>query len=448
MTNGRVPPQAVEVEESVIGAMLIEGEACEAGIEQLREDDFYKPANRHIFKSICELFLENSQVDLITLENRLRDKSLLDVVGGSGYLADLTRSVSSAANIKYHATIIREKAQKRKLILVCNEVLNDAYDSTTDGQDVLDKAQEEIFALYENKSGTTYSVGESLESVISTIYEIQENGKKQGIQTGLDIDKLTMGFERGKYYVIAARPSMGKTAFALTIMRKMAKEGKRTGILSLETSHQSLTFRLLTSISRISTERLKSPGLQEHEMKTILDSASELSPYGIFIDDTLSLSDQQLRAKARALVRKHNLDGLFIDFLQLMSAEGDTRENEVSKISRSIKVTCKECNVPVVALSQLSRAVEKRGGDKRPMLSDLRESGSIEQDADCVMFLYRPEYYGITTYPNNESTDGVCEVIVAKNKDGRTGTKRQLFIPNQMRFENMAKSEAELLYGD
>lgn len=441
MTEGRIPPQAVEVEEAVLGAMLIEREACDIAIELLKPDDFYQQKNKHVFESLVDLYNKGQSADMLSVEEDLRDKSLLDVVGGTGYIADLTRSVSSAANIDYHASIIKEKSQKRKLILVCNEVLKNAYDTTTDGQDVLDEAQEKIFALYENKSGTTYSVSESLEDVISEIYEIQENGKRKGIQTGLDIDKLTMGFEKGKYYIIAARPSMGKTAFALTIMRKMAKEGKRTGILSLETSHKSLSFRLLTSVSRISTERLKSPGLQEHEMQTILDSASELNPYGIFIDDTLSLSDQQLRAKARAMVRKHDLDGIFIDFLQLMSADGDTRENEVSKISRAIKVTCKECDVPVIALSQLSRAVEKRGGDKRPMLSDLRESGSIEQDADCVMFLYRPEYYGITTYPNGEHTDGVCEIIIAKNKDGRTGTKKQLFIPDQMRFENLSPTQ-------
>lgn len=434
-SDGRVPPQAVEVEEAVLGVMLLEREACDEAIEILKADDFYRPANKHVFEAILNVYNQNDSVDLLTVEEHLRDNQLLDVVGGSGYLADLTRSVSSAANIEYHAQIIKEKAMKRNLIVHCNEIIKSSYDSTSDASDVMDDAQERIFSLFQDKSGTTYSVGESLKSVIEVINRIQEGGQREGIQTGLDIDDLTMGFEKGKYYVIAARPSMGKTAFALTIMRKMAQDRKNSAILSLETSHTSLSFRLLTSVSKISVERLKSPGLTDSEVQTILDSAGELSQYGIYLDDTLSLSAQQLRAKARNLIRKHNIDILFIDFLQLMSAEGERRDLEIGNISRAIKITCKECDIPVVALSQLNRSLESRS-DKRPMLSDLRESGSIEQDADVVIFLYRPEYYGVTKYPDGDSTENVCEVIVSKNKDGRVGTKRQIFLKDKMRFEN------------
>lgn len=432
--NGRVPPQAVEVEENVLGGMMLDRTACDEAIVILKPDDFYKPANRHVYEAIVELYNRNDSVDLITIENYLKDKSLLDHVG-AGYLADLTRSVSSASNIEYHAQIIKEKSIKRRLILYCNEIQKDAYDQTTDAMDVLDKAEERIFSLYQNDTGTTYSIGESLHSVIDTINRIQEDGERQGIQTGLDIDDVTMGFEKGKYYVIAARPSMGKTALALTIMRKIAGQGKKSSILSLETSHTSLAFRLLTSVSKISVERLKSPGLTKHEIQTILDSAGKLSQYGIYLDDTISLSDQQLRAKSRNLIRKYGIDILFVDFLQLMSADGDRKDLEIGNISRSFKITAKELNIPVVALSQLNRAVESRN-DKRPVLSDLRESGSIEQDADVVMFLYRPEYYDIKEYPNGDSTENMCDIIVAKNKDGRIGTKRQVFLKDQMRFEN------------
>lgn len=434
-SNGRVPPQAVEVEESVLGAMLIEREACDEAIELLKPDDFYRPANKHVFENILEVYNRDDSVDMLTLENHLRDKSLLDVVGGTGYLADLTRSVSSAANIEYHAQILKEKAIKRNLILHCNEIQKAAYDQTTDAIDVLDNAEERIFSLYQNDSGTTYSIGESLHSVIDAINRIQEHGEREGIQTGLDVDEVTMGFEKGKYYVIAARPSMGKTAFALTIMRRIAEQGKKSAILSLETSHTSLSFRLLTSVSKISVERLKSPGLRDHEVQNILDSAGELSRYGIYLDDTLSLSDQQLRAKARNLIRKYDINILFVDFMQLMSAEGERKDLEIGNISRAFKITAKELNIPVVALSQLSRGVESRS-DKRPMLSDLRESGSIEQDADVVMFLYRPEYYDLQTYPNGDSTENMCDIIIAKNKDGRIGTKRQVFLKEQMTFEN------------
>lgn len=435
-SEGRIPPQAVEVEESVLGSMLIEREACDIALETLKADDFYKPAHRHVFESLSEVYLNNSQVDLLSVEEHMRDKGLLDKAGGSGFLADLTRSVSSSANIEFHAKIIKDKSVKRRAIIECNEIIKNAYDSAVEASEVIDNAQERIFSLYKDESGTTYSIGESLKSVINEINEIQEKGVRKGIQTGLDIDDLTMGFEKGKYYVIAARPSMGKTGMALTIMREMANRSVNSAILSLETSHTSLAFRLLTSVSKISTDRLKSPNLQDYEVETILNSAHKLSEYGIYLDDTLSLSDQQLRAKTRNLIRKHNIGALVIDFMQLMEADGDTREREVAKISRAIKITCKECDIPVIALSQLSRKNESRS-DKRPMLSDLRESGAIEQDADVIMFLHRPEYYGTTTYPDGTSTENVCEIIIAKNKDGKVGTRKLLFLKDQMRFENL-----------
>ena len=435
----RIPPQAIDLEESVLGACMIEEDWCNTVIEELSPDDFYKPAHQHIYEAILELHGSSEQIDMLVIEQELRDNKRLQEAGGKGYLAELTRH-ASVGNVDNHCDIIKAKAQKRLLIRIGQQIVQDGYDSNTRSDELIDKAQEEIFALYNNESGTTYSLSESLSHVINQIEQIQESGKRQGIQTGLDIDSITMGFEAAKYYVIAARPSMGKTALVIDIMKRIAAKDYKPGILSLETSHDSLAFRLLTSESKISTEKLKTPGLTQTELNTILESANKISNYGIYLDDTLSLSDQQMRAKIRALIQKYGLNIVFIDFLQLLNAEANSREQEITKVSRAIKISCKECNIPVVALSQLSRGPENRS-NKRPTLSDLRESGSIEQDADVVMFLYRPEYYGIEEYPDGESTKNVTEIIIAKNKDGRTGTKKLLFLKDEMRFYNLSTVE-------
>lgn len=433
----RIPPQALDLEASVLGACLIEDSYRNIVIESLVLDDFYSPAHKLIYETILDLHDTGDRVDILIVEQALRDRKKLDVVGGPGFIVDLTHNASLGDNVKVHCNIIRDKTIKRSLIRLCNESVSDAYDSDKNADRVLDDTQEKMFALRKNDSGTTYSIGESLNTVIETIQDIQDSGNRLGIETGLDIDKLTMGFEDAKYYVIAARPSMGKTALVIDIMKRIAKKDYSSAILSLETSHDSLTFRFLTSESKISTEKLKTPGLSESDFKKVIQSANTIGNHNIYLDDTLSLSDQQMRAKIRSIVQRYSVSIVFIDFLQLLSADAGSREQEITKISRAIKVSCKECSIPVVAISQLSRATERRT-DKRPTLSDLRESGSIEQDADVVMFLYRPEYYGIEEYPDGASTKNVTEIIVAKNKDGRTGTKKLLFLKDEMRFYNFS----------
>jgi len=448
---GRIPPQAVEIEEAVLGSMLIEHEAATIALQMLQPDDFYKPAHRHIFETIHELYERDNPLDLLTVENELRDKNLLDQCGGSSYLADLTRSVSSAANIDYHAQIISEKAVKRNLILKCNEIIKSAYDSTSDAFDVLDAAEQRIYDLSNNKSRTnSQAIGDVLKDTLQYLEEIR--GKPAGITgvpTGLDVDKLTSGFQPGDLVIIAARPSMGKTAFVLTTARNAAlhvDENLQTNvaIFSLEMSNQSLVQRLLMMEGRIDAQTARSGRLKDEEFKRLIDAASRLFTAKIFIDDTPSLSVMELRTKCRRLKSEHDIGMIVVDYLQLMTAsvrDNSNREQEIATISRGLKALAKELDVPVVALSQLSRAVEQRGGDKRPQLSDLRESGSIEQDADVVMFLYRPEYYGITTTAEGHSTKGLAEVIVGKQRNGPTGSKRLYFVENYARFENFTQAE-------
>ncbi len=452
--QGRVPPQAVEVEEAVLGAMLIEHEAATVALQMLRAEDFYKPAHRTVFETIYDLYERDNPLDLLTVENELRDKGALDQIGGSGYLSDLTRSVSSAANIDYHSQIIAEKAIKRNLILNCTDIIKNAYDSTSDAYDVLDAAEQRIFDLSNTKSrANAQAIGEILKDTLQYLEEIR--GKPAGITgvpTGLDVDKLTSGFQPGDLVIIAARPSMGKTALILTAARNAAlhmDENLQTNValFSLEMSNQSLVQRLLTMEGRIDAQSARSGRLQDEEFKRLIDAASRLFTARIFIDDTPSLSVMELRTKCRRLKSEHDIGLVVVDYLQLMTAkvrDNSNREQEIATISRGLKALAKELNVPVVALSQLSRAVEQRGGDKRPQLSDLRESGSIEQDADVVMFLYRPEYYGIKTTEEGHSTKGLAEVIVGKQRNGPTGAKRLYFVENYARFENFTQADNAL----
>ncbi|MEX0894182.1 MAG: replicative DNA helicase [Balneolaceae bacterium] len=449
--EGRVPPQAIEVEEAVLGSMLIEHEAATIALQMLRPDDFYKPAHRHIFETIYELYERDNPLDLLTVENELRDNNLLDAIGGSGVLSDLTRSVSSAANVDYHAQIISEKAIKRNLILNCTGIIKNAYDTTSDAYDVLDAAEQRIFELSTTKTRTSAQpIGDVLKDTLQYLEEIR--GKPSGITgvpTGLDMDKLTSGFQPGDLIIIAARPSMGKTALALTAARNAAlhmdeKLQTNVALFSLEMSKQSLVQRLLTMEGRIDAQAARSGRLKDEEFKRLIDAASRLFTAKIFIDDTPGLSVMELRTKCRRLKSEHDIGLIVVDYLQLMTAhvrDNSNREQEIATISRGLKGLAKDLNVPVVALSQLSRAVEQRGGDKRPQLSDLRESGSIEQDADLVMFLYRPEYYGIKTTPEGHSTKGLAEVIIGKQRNGPTGAKRLFFVENYARFENFTQAD-------
>lgn len=451
--GGRVPPQAIEVEEAVLGSMLIEHEAATIALQMLKTGDFYKPAHRHIFEALHDLYERDNPLDLLTVENELRDRDLLDVCGGSSYLSELTRSVSSAANIDYHAQIISEKATKRNLILNCTEIIQEAYDSTADPYDVLDRAEQRIFDLANTKHRSqAQPIGDVLKDTLSYLEDIR--GKKAGITgvpTGLDIDKITAGWQNGDMIVIAARPSMGKTAFVLTTARNAAlhqdkKLQTKVAVFSLEMSAQSLVQRLLTMEGRIDAQKARSGQLDDKEFKRLIDAAGRLFTANIFVDDTPGLSILELRTKSRRLKSEHDIGMVIVDYLQLMTSGGKdfgNREQEIASISRGLKGLAKELNVPVIALSQLSRAVETRGGDKRPQLSDLRESGSIEQDADVVCFLYRPEYYGIKTTPEGQSTTGLAEIIVGKQRNGPVGSKELYFVKDYARFENLTQAGSD-----
>ncbi len=447
--GGRVPPQAVEIEEAVLGAMLIEREAATIALQLLRPEDFYKPANRHVFETLFDLYERGNPLDILTVESELRDKNLLDVVGGSGYLADLTRSVSSAANIDYHAQIIAEKAVKRNLILNCNEIIKAAYDTTSDANDVLDSAEQKIFEIANAKSrSNATAISDILKDTLGYLEELR--GKPEGITgvpSGLDVDRYTSGWQNGDLIIIAARPSMGKTAFTLTAARNAALHPdenlqSNVAIFSLEMSAQQLVQRFLTMEARIDAQAARTGRVKDEDFKRLIDAASRLFTAKIFIDDTPSLSVMELRTKCRRLKSEHDIGLIVVDYLQLMTANSrdiGNREQEIATISRGLKSLAKELDVPVIALSQLSRLVEQRGGDKRPQLSDLRESGSIEQDADVVCFLYRPEYYGITTTPEGESTNGLAELIIGKQRNGPVGSTRMFFVKEYARFERLSR---------
>lgn len=452
-SQGRIPPQAIEVEEAILGSMLIEEQAASIAIEMLEVDDFYKPAHKYIFEVLSKLHDRENPLDLLTVESELRDRELLDTIGGSTYLSDLTRAVSSAANIEYHCQIVAEKALKRHLILGCSEIIQDAYDATSDSFEVLDGAEQRIYDITNAKARSgNRSLVDILKHTISYLEDIR--GKKQGITgvpTGLDIDNLTAGWQKSDLVIVAARPSMGKTAFTLTVARNAALNqdpDKRVpvALFSLEMSDQALVQRLLTMEGRVDAQKARTGKLTDEEFKKLLEAAGRLHTAPILIDDTPSISIMELRSKCRRMKSEHGIGLIIVDYLQLMTGmqnDRQNREQEIAGISRGLKALAKEIDVPVIGLSQLSRAVEQRGGDKRPQLSDLRESGSIEQDADVVCFLYRPEYYKITTDDQGNSTEGVAEVIVGKQRNGPVGTVSLHFIKQYARFENLSRA-----YGD
>ncbi len=455
---GLIPPQAVEIEEAVLGAMLIEHEAATIALQMLQSEDFYLPSHRHIFETLFRLYERDNPLDLLTVENELRDQNLLDTVGGASFLADLTRSVSSAANVDYHAQIISEKSIKRKLIRQCNEIIKHAYDSSSDAYEALDQAEQQIFEI---SNGNHRSGAQAISDVLKDTLQYLENlrGKPSGITgvpTGLDVDRFTSGWQPGDLVIIAARPSMGKTAFMLTAARNAVLHHDpdlqtKVAIFSLEMSSQQLVQRLLTMEARIDAQLARTGKLKDDDFKRLIDAASRLFTAGIFIDDTPGLSLMELRAKARRLKSEQDIGLIVVDYLQLMTAttrENSNREQEIATISRGLKALAKELSVPVIALSQLSRQVENRGGDKRPQLSDLRESGSIEQDADVVCFLYRPEYYGITTLTDGQSTTGLAELIIGKQRNGPVGSSMMYFVKQYARFEKLTQNSHESMLGD
>lgn len=440
---GKVPPQALELEEAVLGALMLEKDALTEVVDVLRPESFYHERHQLIYKAILSLFSKSEPVDLLTVTNRLRETGELEHAGGAYYITILTSKINSAANIEFHARIIAENSIKRDLISISSEITRDAFEDTTDVFELLDKTEQALFEVSESNIRKNYS---DMQSIMREALDQLEKKKDNtdgltGVPAGFSaLDRITGGWQFSDLIIIAARPAMGKTAFILSAVRNAAVEfNMPSAVFSLEMSSVQLVNRLISAEAELESDKLRKGNLEEHEWVQLHHKVSRLSDAPIFIDDTPALSILELRAKCRRLKAQHDIQLIVIDYLQLMS--GDTsarksgnREQEIASISRALKGIAKELNVPVIALSQLSRAVETRGGDKRPQLSDLRESGSIEQDADQVLFLYRPEYYGITEAEDGTPLTGTGEVIIAKNRHGSIEDVRLRFIGKYTKF--------------
>jgi replicative DNA helicase len=445
---GKIPPQAVELEEVVLGALMLEKDALTNVIDILKPESFYRESHEEIYKAIVQLFNNSEPVDLMTVTNQLRKNGKLDLIGGAYYITSLTSRVNSAANIEYHARIIAEQAIKRQLIKISRGIQEDAYEDTTDVFDLLDRTEQELFDVTNSNIKKNYADMSSLMKQAFVELEERRNHKDglTGVPTGFSaLDRVTSGWQKSDMVIIAARPGMGKTAFIVSALRNAAVDFKQpVAIFSLEMSSVQLVNRLISSEAELDSEKIKKGQLADYEWQQLVHKTANLTNAPIFIDDTPALSILELRAKCRRLKQQHDIQLIVIDYLQLMSGDtsksggaGGNREQEIASISRSLKNIAKELSVPVIALSQLSRAVETRGGDKRPQLSDLRESGSIEQDADMVMFLYRPEYYGITEDENGMPTSNVGEVIIAKHRNGSLETVPLKFIGRFTKFMDL-----------
>ena len=443
---GKLTPQAIDLEEAVLGAILLERDGLYEVMDILRPESFYREEHCEIYKVTIELFEKSQPVDILTVTELLRQKGKLEFIGGAYYLSELTNKIASAANIQYHARIIQEKYILRELIRISSQVSTKAFDPQTDVFELLDEAETDLFNISE---GNFKNQDKSMSTLISeAITQIEELKDKTDGLTGIGsgyaaLDRITSGWQRSDLIILAARPAMGKTAFVLGLARNAAIEFNiPVAIFSLEMSNLQLVNRLIASEAHIQSDKLRSGNLQEYELAQLHAKVDKLSSAKIFIDDTPALNVFDLRAKARRLKDRHGVELIIIDYLQLMSGGtegkgGGNREQEISKISRSLKGLAKDLNVPVIALSQLSRAVETRGGTKRPQLSDLRESGSIEQDADQVMFLYRAEYYDFEQDEDGNPTSGVGEVIIAKNRHGSTANVKLRFIKEFAKFADL-----------
>lgn len=443
---GKLPPQAIELEEAVLGALMLEKDALSAVADILKPESFYKEAHQRIFRAIIHLFAESEPIDLLTVTARLRSAGELVLAGGPGYITELTTKIHSAANIEAHARIISQAAIKRELIKVSSDILRDAFEDTTDVFQLLDRTEQALFQVSEANIRKNYVDMRSLMNITINELEARKNQPDglTGVPSGFTaLDHLTSGWQPSELIILAARPGMGKTAFVLSTMRNAAVDHKKgVAIFSLEMSAVQLMNRLISAEAEIEGEKIKKGTLAPHEWQQLHSRINNLANAPIFIDDTPALSVLELRAKCRRLKAQHDIQMVIVDYLQLMTADtggkgGGNREQEIAIISRSLKGLAKELNVPVIALSQLSRAVETRGGEKKPQLSDLRESGSIEQDADMVIFLYRPEYYGFTQDEAGNSLQGVGEVIVAKNRAGSLDNVTLRFIGRYTKFADL-----------
>ncbi|KAA9332727.1 replicative DNA helicase [Adhaeribacter soli] len=443
---GKLPPQALELEEAVLGALMLEKDALTTVIDILRPQSFYKEAHQKIFSAIVGLFDKSEPIDILTVVTELRERGELEFVGGPYYISQLTTRVNSAANIEFHARIISENSIKRELIGISSEVLSKAYEDTTDVFDLLDRTEAQLFEVSESNIRKNFDDMRSLMVKAIKELEVKKNQKEglTGVPSGFTaLDRVTSGWQPSDLIILAARPGMGKTAFVVSAMRNAAVEFKKpVAIFSLEMSSLQLVNRLISAEAELDSEKIKKGNLEEYEWAQLNHKIAKLSEAPIYIDDTPGLSIRELRTKCRRLKAHHDIQMVIIDYLQLMTGSTDgkgpgNREQEIASISRALKMIAKELSVPVIALSQLSRAVETRGGDKKPMLSDLRESGSIEQDADMVVFLYRPEYYKITEDEMGNPTAGTGEVIIAKHRNGSLENVILKFIGKYTKFADL-----------
>jgi len=452
---GRVQPQAIELERIVLGALMLERDAYSAVSEILRPECFYDQKHEKIFHAIVDLSVNSRPVDMLTVIEQLKRNGNLKAAGDMAYISELTNNVAGTAHLEFHAKIIAQKFLARELIRFSGLVQGQAFDESIDVNDLMEDAEGKLFEISQrNIKKDAIQINSVIKEAISSI---QNAAKKQeglsGTGSGFPaLDKITSGWQKSDLIIIAARPAMGKTAFVLSMAKNMAVDFKTpVALFSLEMSNVQLVNRLITNVCELSGEKIKSGRLEAHEWHQLDHKITELYDAPIYIDDTPSLSVFELRTKSRRLVREHDVKCIIIDYLQLMNASGmeyGSREQEVSKISRSLKGLAKELNIPIIALSQLNRDLEKRAGSegKRPTLSDLRESGAIEQDADMVCFIHRPEVYGITQDSTGNDLTGLAEIIVAKHRNGVTGDLWLSFKKSFVRFENINEAGQSLEY--
>ena len=436
----RIPPHSVESEQSILGSILLDKDAMITVSETIKPDDFYKEAHKIIYECMITLSNKNEPIDLITLTEELRKQGHLDDVGGISYITSLSTIVPTTSNVKYYADIVKEKSVLRKLIKASNDIINLGYDGSTKIEDVLENAEKKIFDISQEKSSSDdfKPINVVLMDAYDTIEKLY-NSKAEitGITTGFrDLNRKINGMQRTDLLLLAARPAMGKTAFSLNLVQNAAlKDNASVAVFSLEMSKEQLVQRMLSAQSNVELKKIKTGKLNENDWPRIIDAMAVLSNAKIHIDDTPGIKISELRSKCRKLKIEQGLDLILIDYLQLMEGEGnnESRQQEIAKISRSLKIIAKELDCPVVALSQLSRAPEQRA-DHRPMFSDLRESGSIEQDADIVMFLYRDEYY----HPDSDRKN-IGEVIIAKNRHGETGSVELVWLGEIQKFADKSR---------
>jgi replicative DNA helicase len=441
LVYGKIQPQAMQIEEVVLGAIMLDKEAMAIVLDILAPDSFYKKSHGVIYEAMMHLFERSQPVDILTVHEALKKAGQLEFIGGVGYLVELTNKVASAANLEFHSRIIAQKHIQRELIRVSTSTITDAFEDTKDVFQMLDEAESNLFDITQKNLNRSYSKLGDL--AIKAQKELESLSKKEigmtGVPSGFkELDKVTNGWQRSDLIIVAARPGMGKTAFTLALAKNAALDYKRpVAFFSLEMSALQLTHRLMSMVAEIPGSKLRNAQMEEYEWQQLNSAVERFSEVPIFIDDTPAINIFEMRAKCRRLKMHHDIQLVIVDYLQLMSAgpetrRGGTREQEISTISRSLKTMAKELEVPVIALSQLSRAVETRGGNKRPQLSDLRDSGAIEQDADIVTFIYRPEYYEMEADPTISKDQ--AEILISKHRNGALGTVNLKFISQFAKF--------------